>query len=116
MACSTESTAEQPPYLIAHLTKDGKEQSLVTHLLETSQLAEKFAAKIGLPEIGEIAGLLHDFGKASAKFQGYLRSKQGLINPDEDGYVDAQRGEVDHSTAGAQAEMMRGHDFLAGDE
>jgi CRISPR-associated endonuclease/helicase Cas3 len=102
MACSTESTAEQPPYLIAHLTKDGKEQSLVTHLLETSQLAEKFAAKIGLPEIGEIAGLLHDFGKASAKFQGYLRSKQGLINPDEDGYVDAQRGEVDHSTAGAQ--------------
>ena len=88
--------------LIAHLRKDKTEQLLITHLTEAARLAEEFAAKVGLPEIGKIAGLLHDFGKASAKFQGYLRSKQGLINPDEDGYVDAQRGEVDHSTAGAQ--------------
>jgi CRISPR-associated endonuclease/helicase Cas3 len=89
--------------LIAHRReRDGEEQSLITHLIEASQLAENFAAKVGLPEIGKIMGLLHDFGKASDKFQGYLRSKQGLISPDEDGYVDAQRGEVDHSTAGAQ--------------
>lgn len=88
--------------LAAHVRKDGKEQSLVVHLTEASQLAERFASKIGLPEIGKILGLLHDFGKASVQFQGYLRSKQGLISPDEDGYVDAQRGEVDHSTAGAQ--------------
>lgn len=88
--------------LIAHRRKDGKEQLLRTHLIEASQLAEGFAAKIGLPEIGRVLGLLHDFGKASELFQGYLRSKQGLISPDEDGYVDAKRGEVDHSTAGAQ--------------
>jgi CRISPR-associated endonuclease/helicase Cas3 len=88
--------------LIAHRRKDGKGQLLRTHLIEVSLLAADFAAKVGLPEVGKIAGLLHDFGKASAKFQGYLRSKQGLISPDEDGYVDAQRGDVDHSTAGAQ--------------
>jgi len=87
---------------IAHRRKDGEEQSLVRHLIETAQLAESISAKLGLPEIGKIIGLLHDFGKASNLFQGYLRSKQGLISPDEDGYVDAQRGEVDHSTAGAQ--------------
>ena len=78
------------------------EQSLIDHLTQTSQLAGRFAAKVGLAEIGKIMGLLHDLGKASSEFQGYLRSKQGLISPDEDGYIDAQRGEVDHSTAGAQ--------------
>lgn len=88
--------------LIAHIRKDGKEQSLVTHLIEVSKLTEGFAAKVGLPEIGKIIGLMHDFGKASKLFQGYLRSKQGLISPDEDNFVDAERGEVDHSTAGAQ--------------
>ncbi|MCQ3947466.1 MAG: CRISPR-associated helicase/endonuclease Cas3 [Anaerolineae bacterium] len=88
--------------LIAHIRKDDKEQKLRNHLTEASQLAEGFAAKVGLSEIGKIMGLLHDFGKASNLFQGYLRSKQGKINPDEDGYVDAKRGEVDHSTAGAQ--------------
>jgi CRISPR-associated endonuclease/helicase Cas3 len=89
--------------LIAHRRKsDGAEQALIRHLQETSQLARGFAAKIGLSEIGEILGLLHDFGKASDIYQGYLRSKEGLINPDQDGYVDAHRGEVDHSTAGAQ--------------
>jgi len=62
--------------LIAHRRKsDGAEQALIRHLQETSQLARGFAAKIGLSEIGEILGLLHDFGKASDIYQGYLRSK-----------------------------------------
>ncbi len=89
--------------LIAHRReRDGMEQPLVDHLAQTAILAERFAAKVGLPEVGKIMGLLHDLGKASSEFQGYLRSRQGLISPDEDGYVDAKRGEVDHSTAGAQ--------------
>jgi CRISPR-associated endonuclease/helicase Cas3 len=89
--------------LIAHRRKsDGAEQTLLKHLQESSQFAKEFAAKIGLSEIGRILGLLHDFGKASDIYQAYLRSQEGLINPDEDGYVDARRGEIDHSTAGAQ--------------
>ncbi len=88
--------------LIAHRRKDGKEQPLLSHLIETSDWTAQFTAKIGLSEIGKIIGLIHDFGKASDRFQGYLRSKLGLISPDADGFVDAKRGEVDHSTAGAQ--------------
>jgi CRISPR-associated endonuclease/helicase Cas3 len=88
--------------LIAHIRKDRKEQLLVTHLVEASQKSEEFAAKVGLPEIGKVMGLLHDFGKASQEYQNYLRTQEGLINPDEDNYSKAKRGEVDHSTAGAQ--------------
>jgi len=89
--------------LIAHVRKiDGNFQPLYEHLTQVSVLCGQFANKVGLKHAGTIIGLLHDFGKASELFQGYLRSKQGFISPDEDGYVDAQRGEVDHSTAGAQ--------------
>lgn len=89
--------------LIAHVRQDKKEQSLITHLTEAAQLAERFAAKVGLPEIGKVMGLLHDFGKASVKYQNYLRTNEGLISPDEDGYdPESKRGDIDHSTAGAQ--------------
>lgn len=108
--------------LIAHWRKrDQEAQLLLTHLAETADLAEGFAKKIGLPQIGKILGLLHDFGKASKKYQLYLRSGEGLINPDEDAYIDpkAQKGKIDHSTAGAQLVYQklasRGHEgkFLA---
>lgn len=90
--------------LIAHVRKNGEEQSLFTHLTETSEWAGKFAGKVGLQEIGKIMGLMHDFGKASKDFQDYLHSATGKINPDEDEYVDykAKKGKIDHSTAGAQ--------------
>ncbi len=91
--------------LIAHVReRDGETQLLIDHLKETAQLAKRFAAKIGLAELGEIMGLLHDFGKASKEFQDYLRSAEGLKSPDEDDYVDYQsrKGKIDHSTAGAQ--------------
>ncbi|MCB1949129.1 CRISPR-associated endonuclease Cas3'', partial [Nitrosomonas sp.] len=66
--------------------------------------AKGFAAKLSLDEQGELIGLLHDLGKYSAEFQGYLKSAIGLIDEDKDDYVDAQdlKGKVDHSTAGAQ--------------
>ena len=43
-------------------------------------------------------------GKYSEEFQNYLKSAVGIINADEDDFVDAQglKGKVDHSTAGAQ--------------
>jgi CRISPR-associated endonuclease/helicase Cas3 len=51
-----------------------------------------------------LIGLLHDLGKYSKEFQDYLKPAVGLVEQDEDDYVDAKskKGKVDHSTAGAQ--------------
>lgn len=90
---------------IAHLRQSDKvAQPLMTHLQETSELAAAFAAKIGMEDHGRISGLLHDLGKASGEFDTYIRSAVGLIDPDEDEYIDAvgKKGKVDHSSAGAQ--------------
>ncbi|MCP5079627.1 MAG: CRISPR-associated endonuclease Cas3'', partial [Psychromonas sp.] len=79
-------------------------QSVKDHLFEVSELAGMFASKIGQKQVGEILGLLHDFGKYSQSFQAYVKSATGIINPDEDDFVDAKglKGKIDHSTAGAQ--------------
>jgi CRISPR-associated endonuclease/helicase Cas3 len=89
--------------LIAHCRqRDKKDQSLIEHLTETADITEGLCTKVGLKKIGRIMGLLHDFGKASKEYQDYLKTNEGLTNPDEDNYSTAKRGEIDHSTAGAQ--------------
>ena len=97
--------AQNPPVYIAHQRKqDGAIQTLEAHLFGVAEKTKLLAAKIGLEAQGELIGLLHDLGKYSKEFQTYLQSAVGLINPDEDDFVDAQelQGKVDHSTAGAQ--------------
>ncbi len=56
--------------------------------------AAGFAAAFGAPEWGRLVGLWHDLGKYSREFQEYLQ-KAGRDEA-------IRRGEVDHSTAGAQ--------------
>lgn len=93
------------PRYVAHQRKvDGAVQSLECHLLGVAGIAKSLGAKIGMKEQCELIGLLHDLGKYSNEFQAYLQSAVGLINPDEDEFVDARglKGKVDHSTAGAQ--------------
>jgi len=91
---------------IAHRRKfDGDVQSVMDHLLEVAELSRRFAQKLGVPDLGELLGLLHDFGKYSLEFQDYIKSATGLLNPDiDDDYVDARslKGKIDHSSAGAQ--------------
>lgn len=67
-------------------------------------MAGEFASKIGLKKHGELLGLLHDLGKATQEFYQYIESAVGLIDSDEDDYIDAagKKGKIDHSTAGAQ--------------
>ncbi len=95
---------DKPSYIAHRRESDGTTQSLENHLLEVAKLAKSFSAKIGLETQGELIGLLHDLGKYSEEFQNYLKSAVGLINQDEDEFVDARglKGKVDHSTAGAQ--------------
>ena len=97
------------PEFIAHRREKAKEnekqnQDLWQHLEESSTLAGSFTSKIGLQKHGELVGLLHDIGKATIEFQQYIMSATGMIDPDADEYVDAEKlkGKIDHSSAGAQ--------------
>ena len=95
---------------VAHIRKsDNVVQRLEAHLSDVGELAEKFAAKVNLPEAGLLLGLLHDFGKYSQAFQNYINSAEGRIDPDRDNYVDAGnlKGKIDHSSAGAQHVWQR---------
>lgn len=77
---------------IGHIrVSDGTIQSLEDHLRGVAKLSELFASRIGISNVGRYIGLLHDLGKASSTFKEYV---QGLS--------DSKRGDIDHSTAGAQ--------------
>ena len=93
-------------YYVAHVrsTESSNIQTVAAHLLEVAEIAKQLAAKINVPEAGELIGLLHDFGKYSQSFQDYIKSGTGLFDADNADYVDAkaQKGKIDHSTAGAQ--------------
>lgn len=72
-------------------SKEGEEksnwQSLIDHLTNTSNLAEKFGCDAGITELVKIAALIHDLGKYSHEFQKRL---------------EGDKTRVDHSTAGAK--------------
>ncbi|MFA6499536.1 MAG: CRISPR-associated endonuclease Cas3'', partial [Desulfurivibrionaceae bacterium] len=91
---------------IAHRREsDQTEQSVREHLENVSLICRCLAEKIGVPDAGELLGLLHDLGKYSKQFQTYIQSATGMLDPDvDDEYVDATslRGKIDHSSAGAQ--------------
>jgi CRISPR-associated endonuclease/helicase Cas3 len=93
--------------LVAHYRNFNDEkipQSLWQHLENVSNFSALFAEKINLDKVGKIVGLLHDIGKASKDFQNYIQSAEGLIDPDNDEFIDAKakKGKIDHSSAGAQ--------------
>ena len=91
-----------PKDAIAHVRKlDGLQQLLIDHLLETSTISGQFTAKLNLGFVGELLGLMHDFGKYSQKFQNYIRRVNNVgFNFDQDDEDSFKGG--DHSTAGAQ--------------
>lgn len=80
-------------------------QSIESHLRSVAAICGTLTQKIGISEVGEVLGLLHDIGKYSDQFQIYLKSAIGALDPDIDNdSVDFEelKGKIDHSTAGAQ--------------
>lgn len=78
---------------LAHISEDGREQTVKEHLMGTAALAEKFANSFGSGEWGKLCGLTHDLGKYSAEFQDRIRGSQRR---------------VDHSTKGCQVLINQG--------
>lgn len=77
---------------LAHLIPEtGRSQTLAEHSKTVSRLVKKYGTDIALPTLGELAGLLHDTGKAKQTFQIYLHDNDR-----------SQKGKINHSTAGAK--------------
>lgn len=70
---------------LAHLSEDGREQTVAAHLHGTAELCAQFADAFGARAQGYLAGMAHDIGKYSDAFQRRLHGG----------------AKVDHSTAGA---------------
>lgn len=96
---------------LAHVTADGAEHALLEHLEQVAKLAAAFAEPFGGGAQGELAGLLHDFGKYAADFQDKLRAAQRLAaaeaHLEREDEIRA-KSRVDHSSAGALLAVRRG--------
>lgn len=75
-------------------------QPLEEHLQNVAILAAGFAEEFGAKDWGNVSGALHDIGKSSKSFQGYLRFSNN-INDEFTAYY-TKGSKVDHATAGAK--------------
>jgi len=81
----------------AHISNDKKrEQSVFDHCLETAELARKYGELCGMASLSEECGIIHDFGKLTRRFDGYIH-----------GNISIRRGEIDHSYTGAKFVNMQ---------
>lgn len=80
----------------AHISEDGRKQTVLQHLEGTARLASEFAKVFGEEQMGQLLGLAHDIGKYTVGFQKRLNGGP----------------KVDHSSAGA-FEVMNQQQFQA---
>lgn len=74
------------PEFVSHASEDGRIEKVADHLREVAEMAAEFARPFGADKWAYLAGMAHDIGKYSAKFQNRIL-REGR--------------KVDHSTAGA---------------
>lgn len=91
---------EEKPYL-AHISPDGREQTVEEHLRNSAEIAANALLPIGLSKAAFLAGLLHDAGKFKIEFGEYLQEAVKGEN--------AVRGSVNHTFAGVRYCLERWH-------
>ncbi len=79
--------------MIAHISDDGRKQSVLEHICGTAEIAEREAAKNALGNTAWICGALHDFGKLNNRFEEYILDS--FLNGG------SKSKSVPHSSAGA---------------
>ncbi|MDR2712296.1 MAG: CRISPR-associated helicase Cas3' [Clostridiales bacterium] len=82
---------------LAHITDDGREQTILEHSNEVSDLIYEFAATFGSGELARVVGRFHDVGKYSDAFQRRIRGSSI---------------KADHSTAGGQMFFLQNKNML----
>lgn len=82
---------------LAHISPEGRQQTVQEHLLGTARRCGAFAAKFGEEKRGYFLGYAHDIGKCSEAFQKRLHGGP----------------KVDHATAGALECAKAGEDAMA---
>lgn len=90
---------------VAHYrARDGAVQHVGCHLRGVTAFAGISGEKVALRSFCELMGVLHDFGKYADQFQFYIQSAVGLLDSDNDDYLNPAKwkGKVDHASAGAQ--------------
>ncbi len=79
-----------------------KWQPLEEHLTNVATRAAEFSKDFGAESWGYTAGLLHDLGKYSKEFQGYLRNVNGIDDEFTEVYRNYNRTKVIHAFSGGQ--------------
>lgn len=82
---------------MAHISENGKIQTIDDHLINTAERAANFAAAFCASHWGFLAGIWHDLGKYSPAFQAMIRIATGMVEATTN-----YPPKVNHSTAGAQ--------------
>lgn len=86
---------------IGHISKTQKRiESLYQHLKWTSILSRRYCRKIGLGDLGEFVGFVHDIGKADLAFTAYIMQSNGILPPELYEYRNQYKN--DHSTLSGQ--------------
>ena len=88
---------------IAHIHPEtGAEQTAANHCRATAAFARKLLSSLGLGDTAYLAGLLHDMGKFTHRFEVYLRQSIS-------GDPAAHRGSVNHTFAAVRFLLQRYH-------
>lgn len=82
-------------FVKAHISDNGRIQTVGEHCANVSEYASEEAEAIGLTNTLKLTGLLHDFGKNNEAFDQYISK----ANKDS---KSVRRGEVNHSSAGGK--------------